>query len=131
MYKAAVDTESLQDPTIINNLKQLKVVIEYEPNSNVSKFHHVFFLLVNSQEIEKIANNMKRGWYSFFWDNHSLKVVFYKKTFNISLPGGFSSEEYKRLIDYGKKQGIEEEFLKIEKYFNRYKKLVEQIENNI
>jgi len=95
-YYAAIDTESLFDPTIVNKFEQLKVLIEYEPSSTASKYHHVFLVKIFDDKIQEsikiIQNSIKEGWFAFFWD----------KDKNITVYKGASFEMFPEAIEYGK-----------------------------
>lgn len=124
MYTAVIDTESLNDPRIVNDLQVFKVVVEYEPNSEASKFHHVFFVKIKSEEIERkiklIAKEMKDGWYAFFWNDKNLFIVYSQKTFKVLI----DSPDYSAAQKYGRSVGIQEEFLDFKTYFERYERMV-------
>jgi len=127
MYFAVIDTESLKDPRIINSFQISKVVVEYEPNSEVNKYHHIFFLKIKSYEIENkinlIAKEMKDGWFAFFWDNQFLFIAFNKQTFKVNQAMLEKDKQYLQAQDYGRSVGIQDEFLNFKKYFKRYKKI--------
>ena len=127
MYFAVIDTESLNDPRIINNLQLAKVIIEYEPNSDANKYHHIFFLKINPEEIEKkihlIAGEMKDSWYAFFWNDEFLFIVFNKQTFKVTQSKLEKDRQYINAQDYGRSVGIQNEFLSYKEYFERYKNI--------
>ena len=123
MYFAVIDTESLADPRIINDFPIFKVVIEYEPNSEANKYHHIFFIKIKSEEIDKkiskISQEMKNGWYAFFWDDQYLLIVYNNKTFKVTQ----KNPDYSAAQNYGRLVGIQGEFLDFKTYFDRYKKI--------
>ena len=127
MYFAVIDTESLKDPRIINQFQISKVIVEYEPNSEANKYHHIFFIKINPEEIEKkidsIAKEMKDGWYAFFWDDEFLFIAFDKQTFKVTQTKLEKDTQYIKAQKYGRSVGIQDEFLNFKDYFERYKKL--------
>ena len=118
MYFAAIDTESLQNPTIINRFKQVQVIVEYEPKSEADKYHHVFLLKIPESQINSLVKTMsdkiKTGWYAFFWSERDDKIVYKDIVFG----------DLDQAIQYGKKQGIGKEFLDLKRYLKRYKQHV-------
>lgn len=125
MFNAVIDTESLKDPRLINNFQISKVKVEYEPNSEVNKYHHVFFVKINpellNQKIKALAQEIKNGWYAFFWNDQELLIVFNKKSFKVLL----DNPDYSEAQSYGRSVGIQEEFLDLKNYFERYKKIAQ------
>lgn len=127
MFYAVIDTESLSDPKIVNSFKQLRVEVEYEPNSTASKYHHVFFLQIKDEEVgkqmDKFSREMKDGWYAFFWNNKILYIIFNKERFRVGLPVKKQDLEYLKSQEYGRLIGIQGEFLDFDKYFKRYDRI--------
>lgn len=126
MYHAVIDTESLKDPRIINQFQVSKVIVEFEPNSEVNKYHHIFFIKIKSAEIDKkinlIAKEMKNGWFAFFWNKKDLYIVFNKAIFKVDQTKLLKDREYLKAQDFGRSIGIQEEFLDYKRYFDRYSK---------
>lgn len=131
MYYALIDSSSLKNPTILNNYEHLKVTIQFEPNSLVSKYHHNFLLQfpdnVVDQAIADIQKEMLKSWYSFFWNNNMLNIIFDTKKFAVSLPDGWSSDQMKQAQEFGKSQGISEEYLDFKVYFMPYDDMVREL----
>lgn len=127
MYHAAIDTESLKDPRIVNKLQISKAVIEHEPKSEANKYHHIFFVKIEPEEIENkinlIAKEIKDGWYAFFWDDQSLFIVFNKRSFKVKISILEKDQQYREAQDYGRSVGIQDEFLNFKEYFDRYKEI--------
>jgi len=127
MYYAVIDSSSLKNPTILNNYKHLKVTIQFEPHSSASKYHHNFLLQfpdnVVDQAIIDIQKEMLYSWYSFFWNDCVLNIVFDKKRYQINIPIELSSKKYTSAQEFGKTQGIQEEYLDFVKYFKPYYKI--------
>jgi|SRR3989344_1553594 len=125
MLYAIIDAWSLNNPTILNDLKHIKVTVDFEPYSHVNKYHFNFFLRSKKNEVLNIIQKeMKEGWYSFFWNKRTLHIVFAKNNFKISLPNGWSSQTYMEAQIYGKSKGIQDKYLNFKQFFQKYLKKV-------
>ncbi len=131
MYYALIDSSSLKNPTILNNYRHLKVTIQFEPNSSASKYHHNFLLQFPDTDIDQIIANFQKeiqySWYSFFWNDRVLNIVFDKQRFSINLPDGWSSGQMKQAQEFGRSQGISEEYLDFKVYFKPYEETVREL----
>jgi hypothetical protein len=132
MFYAIVDSESLENPTILNNFEQLKVTIQYEPLSNESKYHTIFLLKFEDDFIEKaiklIQKELKKSWYLFFWNKNTVNIVFNIKQFKVNIPINSNSSEYKSAQEFGKSHEIQDEYLNYIKYFQPYYDMTEKLE---
>jgi len=134
MYYAIIDSASLKNPTILNSYEHLKVTVQFEPQSQTSKYHYIFLLQFSDNAVDKAIDDFQQemlySWYSFFWNDTSLNIVFDKKRFSVSLPDGWSSDEATKAVEFGKSQGIQEEYLDYRAQFKPYEdKLHELIKN--
>lgn len=131
MFYSIIDAASLNDPTILNDFKHLKVTVQYEPESPTSKFHYIFLIQIEDKEVDKaittFQKQMKESWYSFFWSESTLNIVFDTKRFRIDLPDGWESDNYKAAQDLGRSQGIPEVYLDFKTHFQPYKKMVAKL----
>lgn len=127
MFYAIIDAASLQNPTILNDFDCVKVTVQHEPESSTSKYHFIFSLRIEMDQIDKvistIQNKMMESWYAFFWNDRILHIVFNTKKFEIQLPDGWSSEVYLAAQQFGKTQNITEEYLDFKKFFLLSKKI--------
>lgn len=121
MFYAIVDSESLNNPTILNSFIQIKVDIQYEPLSNANKYHYNFLLKFEDgsvhKHIQEIQKEMKDGWFLFFWNESTLNIVFTHQKFEISIPINTLSGGYIAAQEYGRDQGIQTEYINYIKYF--------------
>lgn len=121
MFYAIVDSESLNNPTILNDFFQIKVIIQYEPLSSANKYHHNFLLKFEDDSIHnsvsEFQKEMKTGWFLFFWSESILTIVFNKQKFEVDIPINELSNAYKSAQEYGKSQEIQTEYLDYLKYF--------------
>ena len=131
MYYALIDSSSLKNPTILNSYEHLKVTIQFEPHSSASKYHHNFLLQfpdnIVDQAITDIQKEMLESWYSFFWNNSTLNIVFDTKRFAVILPDGWSSSRMRLAQEFGRSQGISEEYLDFKVYFKPFEDMVRKL----
>lgn len=116
MFKGAVLSESLINPTLLNNIKKIYVNIEEHSESPEIPFWHLFKVEVADEEIEHItkqlAAEIKLGWYAHFWDVNVVYVVFTHKVFRLPREDHWSSPEYQEARQYGIEHcGIDERYL--------------------
>jgi hypothetical protein len=115
MFKGFVLSESLNNPSILNDFKKIYVKIEEHPESKDARFWHLFKLEINDNDIEKVAQKfakeMKYGWYAHFWNGKIVYISFTNKVFKILQEKEWKSEEFQKVKEYGAKNGVEEEYL--------------------
>ena len=131
MFYALVDSAALKNPEVLNNYKQLKVTIQFEPQSSTSKYHYNFLMQFPNNVLDKaitgIQKEMLYSWYTFFWNDKVLNIVFDKKKFEISLPNGWNSSKIKEAQEFGRSQSIKEEYLNFKDYFKPYEDMVRKL----
>lgn len=128
MFYAIIDASSLNNPVILNDFYQKKVTVQYEPESPTSKYHYIFLLEFDEKkvliEITKFQKEMKFSWYSFFWSQRTLYIVFNAKLFKINLDNDWESQDYKRAQEFGRSQKIPEVYLDFKTHFRPYRKMI-------
>jgi len=116
MYKGFVLSESLKNPTILNNFEKIYVKVENHPEyEGEPKIWHDFKLKVEDKDIEYITNSlaeqMKDSWYAHFWNENYVYVVLPRKVFKIPKEEKWQSKEYQELKEYALKYGVEGQYL--------------------
>lgn len=128
MYYGVVESESLENPLILNSFNPIKIRIEHHPQSITSVYWHVYLLSVSDQSIreeaEKFATQMKYGWYAVFWNEEKAHIVFTNKIFILTKEDDWQSKEYLKVKEYGINHGIQAEYMDFNKNFKAYNKLV-------
>ena len=86
MYQGFVLSESLKDPTILNNFDKVYVKVENHPEcKGCPKIWHDFKLKVDDKDIKHITNllseQMEDTWYAHFWNDKDVYVVLPNKVF--------------------------------------------------
>jgi len=115
MYRGFILSESLNNPTLLNNLENIYVNIEEHPESHEFPFWHLYKVEVKDEDILKItkniANNIKRNWYAHFWNGKDVYIVFSGKIFSIPREHKWSSEKFQQVKKFAIENGIEERYL--------------------
>ena len=105
-YKGGIVEESLTDNRVINDLKITSFRITTEENS--AERWHIYKVKVSRDEIQKLAQNIKQGWYMHFWKGRNVIAVFKGKQFEFNLD---DKKTWSPAIDYGLSIGIPKEQL--------------------
>lgn len=127
MFNSIIDAASLKNPTILNNFKQRKVTVKYEPESLTAAYHYIFILEIDDDilaAITNIQNEMLNSWYSFFWNETTLYIVFNTKYFKIDMAKDWSPVEYNAAQEFGRTQDIPEVYLDFKREFLIHKEMV-------
>jgi hypothetical protein len=130
MFSGIVGSESLNNPRILNSIKNKKVVVEFFPNSTISSYWHTYFYSIEDESIShfaiEISNTIKDGCYAIFWNNNIVKVIFKGKIFNIQKSDFLTSKDYQELVIFAEKNGVQKEYLDFQKEFEKYQKEISQ-----
>ena len=85
MYKGIVELESLNNPTILKEMTIVKENIEYHPEANTKQWH-VYRVEISDDKIkpvtENISKTIKQDWYSIFWNEKEVYVIFFAEHLN-------------------------------------------------
>jgi len=115
MFKGFILSESLSNATILNDYQQLHVKVEKHDDPKYPKFWHLFKLSIPENKIDEvskiISDNIKDEWYAHFWNESKVCIIFQGKIFWISREEQWSSEEYKEVVNYAVKAGIDKRYL--------------------
>lgn len=128
MYYGIVESESLNNPLILDKYKVKKVVTEFQPNAKTKQWH-IFILEILDDSIfslvKEISSEIKYGWYAIFWNDIKTYVVFSNKVFDLKKEQKWLSKGYEAVREYGSKNGVQKEYLDFNKNFVQYNKLIE------
>jgi hypothetical protein len=117
MFKGFILSESLKNPTILNNFEAIKVIVEHHPEfEGEPKIWHDFKLKIADDKIidvcDNIAKEIKEEWYAHFWNNDTLYVVLPHKVFKMPREdGNWQSSAYQECKHYAMEHGVEEQYL--------------------
>lgn len=85
MFYGFVESESFDDPTLLNGYKLHKVIIERR--SDGKGFWHIFILLIDNKDIKKVVKDiskaLKADWNAMFFDTDTVYAVFKDKVFTL------------------------------------------------
>ncbi len=124
MYHGTIGSESLKNPLILNSLKQLKIIVEYFPDSRICPYWHTYLIEVNDDDIVKITGSIskeiKHGCFAILWNKKIVFVIFQNKVFQAEIENSQESKEWKIVKEYGKANGVQEEYLDFSKEFKKF-----------
>lgn len=127
MYYGILESESLNNPVILNNFKTLKVIVESVPLSD-NPYWHMFVVEIDDREVEKLTNDLslviKPSWFQIFWNNDTVYVVIQNKVFKLKQEKNWSSSEYEEMRKYAMQRGVQEEYLDFNQNFAEYEKII-------
>ncbi|MFC1733934.1 hypothetical protein ACFL6I_26835 [candidate division KSB1 bacterium] len=103
-YKGTIIKESLTDDSILNQLEVIREWTEEDQDSSEGVWH-LYTVLVSKDDISTIQPYLKReeGWYTHFWKENNVIVVFRDKTFEID---STDKSTWKDAVDYGLSVGV-------------------------
>jgi hypothetical protein len=115
MVKGFIISESLKDPTFLNELKQLSVKVKAHPEHPETPVWHLFKIEAPAQAVTvlagRLAAELKPGWYAHFWSDELLYISFPGRVFRLNRSQDQSSPAYREVVQYGRTHGIEERYL--------------------
>ncbi len=115
MFKGFILSESLKNAVILNDYEILSVKVEKHNDPKYPEFWHLFKLSIPENKIDEaakiISDNIKNEWYAHFWNKNKVCIIFQNKIFWIPREKQWSSKEYKEVINYAVKIGIEKKYL--------------------
>ena len=110
MFYGYAESESLQNPLILNDYIPVKIVIEHVPTSQNHPYVHAYYFQFKEDEIldevEKFSRETLPRWYQLFWSEKVVYAVFKDKYFKLDNEKEWKSEEYKKVQQYGVDHGI-------------------------
>lgn len=124
MYYGTIGSESLKNPLILNSLRQVKVIVEYFPSSRISPYWHTYFVEVENNNVieitESLCREIKYSCFAILWNKKRVFVIFQNKVFQLDIRNAQESEEWKIAKEYGKANGVQEEYLDFSKEFEKF-----------
>lgn len=124
MYYGFTESESFQDPTILNRYKLHKVVIEKRGDGK--GFWHIFILQIEDKDITKTASDiskaLKSDWNATFYNAEIVYSVFKDKVFTLKKKRIWELSDYLEVKKYAKDVDVGD--LDMNKVFRHYEKLL-------
>lgn len=111
-WKGVFISESLKDPTILNDLKCYKIRITeadlpIDENGNIGRWH-MYWIETSKPPVDLFKDNMMYNWYGHFWFENVIVAIFENAVFHLDKN---DKSTWNNAINYGLSQGILEEQL--------------------
>jgi|TARA_Y100000310_G_scaffold170442_2_gene170624 hypothetical protein len=103
-YKGIVIEESLENRGILDSLEVLQKPREDTPSDK----WHLYTVRVSHDEIVKLQEVLKQGWYMHFCKKRDVVVVYRDKVFEINFD---DKNTWKDAVEYGRSLGVPAEQL--------------------
>ena len=123
MYYFIVSSEALSDPTVLNSLHPIKVIVDPRPSADAPVWHRYFFSFMDHQLEEmliKFESNIIYGWYAVAWNKDVVHVLLKNKRYILNREKDWKSAEYKAMQDYAMAHGVQAEYLDFNERFKHY-----------
>lgn len=97
MYQAFIFSESLHDPTWLNDFNQQYVCVEYHPeNGGHPPYWHLFKIEIATSVIDNVtaqlSQQLKPGWYAHAWDLNEVRICLPGQAFTLKRSDMTASE---------------------------------------
>ncbi|TSC66236.1 MAG: hypothetical protein CEO22_158 [Candidatus Berkelbacteria bacterium Gr01-1014_85] len=102
-YKGIIIEESLEDNRIIHDLDIKRV--EISNSENQTGRWHLYTVMVSQEDIDKLAQTIKQGWYMHFWQGCQVRAIFKGRQFEFDYE---DRSTWKSVLEYGHSLGIAE-----------------------
>lgn len=100
-YQGSVVAESLLDNQIFNELEILDSIVTDEEDPTLR--WHIYKVRVTREDIERLAQNIKPGWYMHFWQGREVVAIFAGQKFEFNYD---DKKSWQPAIAYGLSVGI-------------------------
>lgn len=126
MYYGFTESESFFDPTILNNYKHHKVVIEKRGDGK--GFWHIVILVILEVDIQNavatISKALKPDWNAMFYNETTLYAVFKDKIFTLLRKEKWEAVDYEEVKKYAKDVDVGD--LDMNECFKHYEMLLKK-----
>ena len=117
MFKGIVELESLTKIDVIKKMKTVKSYEERHPEAKI-KLWHVYKVEIAKDEIgaivKRISDVIKTDWFSIFWNDNSVLVVFLNKIYQLSRKQ-VEMGDYEEVKNFAARRGIQEIHFNLQK----------------
>lgn len=121
-------SQALSDPLPLNDFTPVKVFIDYKPDAKSGPYWHRYLLQIPDKKIpsvtKKFSKLMNYGWYSIFWNEEEVFVVFKDKIIKLPREKVWKSKRYEELRKYAFSHGLEKRYFDFNERFAHYEKLL-------
>ncbi|MEK7505529.1 MAG: hypothetical protein AAB597_01355 [Patescibacteria group bacterium] len=106
IYRGTIILESLESPGV---LERFKILRKWETKEeNPEDKWHLYSVNATEEDTDALKDVIKSGWYSHFWKENQVVVVFRGRVFEFKLD---DKNTWAPAIEYGISQGIPREQL--------------------
>ncbi|MEK6925996.1 MAG: hypothetical protein AABW50_01830 [Nanoarchaeota archaeon] len=123
MYKGIIESESLIDKKILNEVRIVKSYKEQHLDED-PKIWTINKINVDDKKFDSfmkdLSKNMIKGWYSLLWNDKFVYVIFKNKIFKIKNINPWIKSEFSFVINYALSVNINK------KYFDNLRKSIEE-----
>lgn len=102
-YRGIIVEESLDDNRILNDLDIKKMKITRQSNPTLR--WHMYEVLVDKTEIEKLSKHIIGDWYMHFWHERDIIAIFKDLSFEFNYDDRSSWND---VLTYGRELGLKE-----------------------
>lgn len=111
-WKGIIISEGLREPSIINEFDVYKAQISKQDEpiddaGNTGRWHF-YWVSATDEQINSLTNQIKKGWYTHFWNKQKILAVFSGRQFEFKAS---DKQTWKDAIEYGRSVDITEEQL--------------------
>lgn len=100
-YKGIIIEESLDDNRALNGLDVIGIHITGQENP--PERWHLYTVMVNEEEIERLSKSINYSWYMHFWHNRRVIVIFSSERFEFDYD---DKSSWKPAVEHGLYVGI-------------------------
>ena len=107
-WRGVVISEGLLEPSLVNDFEVYKARVSKEDldlGEGKRGRWHLYHVYATESQIERLATQVRPGWYCHFWQGKNLMVVFPGKRFDLKTD---DRSTWKEAVEYGKSFGIPE-----------------------
>ena len=124
MFLGFTESESFDDPTILNNYPHHKVIVEKRADGK--GFWHIFILEINEGQIDDVvktfSNCLKADWNAMFYNETIVYAIFKEKIFRLQMKKHWNINDYEDVRKYAKDAAVGD--LDMNEVFAHYNQLL-------
>ncbi len=124
MYYGFTESESFDDPTVLNQYRLHKVVVEKRVDGK--GFWHIFILHIEDRDIKKaigdISQSLKKDWNAIFYNVDTVFALFKDKIFKLKRKAVWQHPDYQEVKKHAKDCNVGD--LDMNEVFKHYERLL-------
>lgn len=124
MFYGFTESESFDNPTILNKYKQHKLVIEKRGDNK--GYWHIVILLIEDGDIDRVVHEIssaiKPDWNAMFYNDSVLYAIFKDKIFPLNMRKTWQLSDYEEVKKYALEVDVGN--LDMNEVFEHYNKII-------